>query len=235
MSERGSVRFGTTEIHYQVLRSARRQKTVTLSVGKEGLTVRAPLRTPARELQELVRQRGAWVLAKQTHLEELHAQLAPPKRFVSGESLSYLGHAYRLKLVEGLEQVQLQPSYLLAPRDAPERVRDSLVAWYKRQAEAKLAERVRIYSARIGVTPTKLLIRDQRKRWGSCNGKGEVRLNWRIMMAPVSLIDYVVVHELVHLEHMNHSKAYWKRVGEILPDFRDRQKRLMALGASLDF
>ncbi|MGK7937508.1 MAG: M48 family metallopeptidase [Xenococcaceae cyanobacterium] len=80
-----------------------------------------------------------------------------------------------------------------------------------------------------------IFIRSQRKCWGSCNSKGELRLNWKIIMASMSLIDYVVAHELCHIEHLNHSKAFWHRLGQIMPDYRQRKERLARLGVVLDF
>ena len=229
--EQGSVRFGATEIYYEVVRSKRRKKTVTLSLTAEGLTVRAPVRFSSDALREVVQRRAAWILAKQSRLNELYAHFEPPKRFVSGESLLYLGRQYRLKLVEdGLGRARLSGGFLKVPKGEPERVRSTLIAWYTQQAERRLKERVALYSVKLGVTPTCLFIRDQQKRWGSCNAKGELRFNWRIMMAPLSLVDYVVVHELVHLEHMNHSKAFWRRLREILPDYQARHAQLARSG-----
>ena len=110
--EQGTARFGTTEITYEVVRSKRRKKTVTLSLTAEGLTVRAPVRFSSDALREVVQRRGAWVIAKQSHLNELHARLEPPKRFVSGESLLYLGRQYRLRLADGLERARLRGGFL---------------------------------------------------------------------------------------------------------------------------
>ena len=230
--ERDSVMFGHTEISYRIVRSARRKKTVTLSLDADGLTVRAPARFPAERAREVVRKRGAWVVSKGAQLTEMHARREAPRELVNGETLRYLGRQYRLKRVEGLNKARLRGGYLEAPQGGADEVREALTAWYKERAAARLPERVALYGPKLGVRPHKVLVRDQQKRWGSCNSRGELRFNWRVMMAPMSLVDYVVVHELVHLEHMNHSKTYWQRLGQILPDYRERRARLTELGVT---
>ena len=227
--------FGRTEIAYRIVRSTHRKKAVTLSLDKDGLTVRVPVRFPAERVREVVRKRGVWVVKRGAQLDEMHAHREPPRRLANGEALRYLGRQYRLKRVESLGEVRLWGGYLEVPQGKTARVREVLEAWYKGRAEAKLPERVALYSLKLGIKPSKLLVRSQQKRWGSCNARGEIRLNWRITMAPMSLVDYVMVHELVHLEHLNHSKAYWQRVGEILPDYRKRRERLEVQGSTFRF
>jgi predicted metal-dependent hydrolase len=229
-SETGAVCFGSTEIHYRVVRSTRRQKTIALSLGEQGLTVLAPVRTPSEVVEALVKKRGAWIVAKQAQLAEQLAQRDPPKALRSGETLTYLGRQYRLKRVADLPRARMWGRYIQVPEGTPEEVYDFLLGWYRNRAEEKLLARVAHYTPKLNHYPTKVLICGQKRRWGSCNAKGELRLNWRIIMAPLSLIDYVVVHELVHLEHLNHSKAYWQRLGELLPDYKARQKQLDSLG-----
>ena len=97
--------------------------------------------------------------------------------------------------------------------------------WYRREAATHLAGRVEHYSPRLDVRPSKVSIRGQRSRWGSCSGKGTVSLNWRLMMVPGELVDYVVVHELCHLRHMDHSPQFWALVGGTIPDYRQRRRR----------
>lgn len=223
--QRDTVMFGTTEISYQIVRSGRRKKTLTMSLDADGLCVHAPLSMPNDDVKTFVQKRGAWIISKQAFVQDL-TLTEPQRQLVNGETLRYLGRQYRLKLVAGLDEVQLSGRFLEVPKGDRKKVYTALKDWYEDQAKQLLPKRVSMYSRRISVKPQDVLIRDQQKRWGSCNRKGEVRFNWRIVMAPLSLIDYVVVHELVHLEYMNHSSAYWARLRQLLPNYQALQERL---------
>ena len=125
-----------------------------------------------------------------------------------------MGRQYRLKRLDESTQVRLNGSFLEIPNLSDSSfVRQQVIDWYIRQTKEQLPKRVEIYRKRFGLPMPRIFIRSQRKRWGSCNSKGEVRLNWKIIMTSMSLIDYVVAHELCHLEHLNHSKAFWQRLG----------------------
>lgn len=233
MTEQGQVMFGNTAILYRVVRSPRRKKSVSLYVSADGLEVRAPERMSDGTVAEIVLRKASWIVAKQLRFELLSRSAEPPRQFVDGETLRYLGRQYRLKRAPGMG-VKLKGRYLEVPYAPEEDIRTALVAWYKEKAAHHLVARVEVYSRKLGRNPSLVLIRDQRKRWGSCNSKGELRFNWRIIMAPLPLLDYVVAHELCHLEHLDHSTAFWRRLGQLLPDYPrlqeqlDRQGRLYA-------
>ena len=235
MGERGEVTFGKTVLCYRVVRSERRTETVTLSVSAQGLEVHAPATMAQGDVRDLVLKKAPWIVRKQTQLEPLLRNPAPPRRFVDGESVTYLGRHYRLKRVAERDDVRLRGRYLEVPFVDAQEIRNLLIDWYKTRAAEHFAERVDLYSQRLGHAPSKVLVRDQKKRWGSCNAKGEIRLNWRVVMAPVALIDYVVAHELCHLVHMNHSPDFWRTLRRILPDYKARQLRLDREGQRFSF
>jgi len=108
-----------------------------------------------------------------------------------------------------------------------------VLQWYKKQAAEDFARRLEIFSAKLGVTLPKLLISSARTRWGSCNSKREIRLNWRLLQAPPHLINYVICHELAHLKEMNHSARFWAVVGSIYPDYKNAEKELKAWSPKL--
>jgi predicted metal-dependent hydrolase len=112
-------------------------------------------------------------------------------------------------------------------------VRTALVSWYRQHAALRLPELVDEWRKRIGVNVPKVLIREQKKRWASCDASGVVRFNWRIIQAPKSLIEYVVAHELVHLRHRHHTAAYWAALGRVLPTYEARRARLASMGSEL--
>ncbi|MBI5026319.1 MAG: M48 family metallopeptidase [Nitrospirae bacterium] len=109
-------------------------------------------------------------------------------------------------------------------------IREILSHWYKRHARKVLVNRVKVYSKKLRVFIPEIILANQTKRWGSCNRKGRIRFNWHIIMAPMSLVDYVVAHEICHLKHINHSENFWKLLGRIMPDYEARRERLCKEG-----
>ena len=240
MTERGSVRFGGTTIDYRVRRSNRRKKTVHITVDGTGVQVAAPQDTPEGDVRAIVRRRAAWILA--------HAPgpllESPPKRFVSGETLPYLGRNVRMVVSPGdvrAPEVRFDHWRLMitVPRDIPEErrsesIRRAIVAWYRRRAEVRVkASVVRWWPRFGGRTQFQVLIRDQRQRWGSCAPDGTLRFNWRVAMLRPDLAEYVVVHELAHLEVRHHSPEFWGLLSQSMPDAQQRRQRLREVGRSL--
>lgn len=240
MLEQGHVPFGKSVIDYRIERSGRR-KTVTIAVDPSaGVVLKAPAATSIIRLDAIVRTKAPWILQRLVEFRELGSAPAP-KEFVAGECYSYLGRSYRLKLDRTSEvsrsQATLHGGFLTVsvPRGGSAEQRDVLVrravvSWYRRQADRRLPERVEVYTSRAGLQVPPVLVREQEKRWGSCNSKGELRFNWRVMMAPMSLVDYVVAHEVCHLVVRDHSSRFWKLLGTLLPDFEERRARLRVDG-----
>ena len=237
---RGSVRFGGTTIEYEVWRSERRKKTVQITVDGGGVQVLAPAATPDSDLKAIVRNRAAWILNHATDA----ALEAVPKRFISGETLPYLGRnvkliiepadvpapqvrfdhwRFRVSIPDGLEE-----------EERYQRIRRVVVGWYRGRADERLRSSVQRWWSRLGNgdEPT-ILIRDQRQRWGSCAPDGTLRFNWRVVMLEPALVEYVVVHELVHLSISNHSDDFWRLMAGVLPDVDHRRRRLREVGRTL--
>ena len=240
MMERDSIRFGDTTIEYQVRRSDRRKKTVQVTVDGGGVQVAAPMDTPSQDLQMLVRRRAPWIL---DHASD-GVLTVSPKRFVSGETLPYLGRNVRM-VFEAADVPTPEVHFdhwrfsIKAPRDIPEserfeRIRKAVVAWYRGRAAIRLQSGVKKWLPRFGGgAPPQVLIRDQRQRWGSCAPDGTLRFNWRVMMLEPALVDYVIVHELAHLTVRSHSADYWKLVVQVIPDAQERRRKLRAVGQKL--
>lgn len=240
MRERDSVRFGDTTIEFETRRSERRKKTVQVTVDGAGVQVAAPVETPDRELRTIVRKRAAWIMShsSSTMLE------AAPKRFVSGETLPYLGRNVRMVVEESdarWPEVRFDHwrFRIAVPRglegeERYERIRRAIVKWYRVRAGVRLPAGVERWWARFGEGEApRVLIRDQRQRWGSCSPDGTLRFNWRAMMLEPALIEYVVVHELAHLAVKSHSPEFWGLVSNVLPDAQQRRRRLREAGRAL--
>ncbi len=121
----------------------------------------------------------------------------------------------------------------LEPSQRAQEARAAVVAWYRSHAAERLPERVGVWAHKLGVVAPRVLVREQRLRWGSCDISGTLRLNWRIVQAPTGLIDYVVVHELAHLLHRDHTRAFWSTVAKAIPTYEADKTRLLELGARL--
>ena len=240
MVELGRVQFGDTTIDYEVQRSKRRRKTVQITMDGGRVLVVAPSDTPGSKLDVIVTKRAPWIL-RQTQEPGLGVS---PKRFVSGETLPYLGRNVRL-IVESADVPSPQVRFdhwsfridvpvLLDETNRYDGIRKVVAQWYRRRAELRLPQSVEMWRKRIGLSETpEILIRDQRQRWGSCAPDGTLRFNWRVVMLHLSLIEYVVVHELAHSRVSSHSAEYWALVSNLLPDAQQRRQRLREAGKLL--
>ena len=239
-ASQGLVRFGGATIEYEVRRSERRKKTVQVTVDGGGVRVDAPVTTPDSELQAIVRKRAAWILN-----HAVDGTLQPsPKRFVSGETLPYLGRNVRLIVESGdVRTPEIRFDHWRFRISVPgglegegryQSIRRAVMDWYRARATERLQSGVQRWWPRLGNGgEPQILIRDQRQRWGSCASDGTLRFNWRVMMLEASLVEYVIVHELVHLSIKNHSADFWRMLAGVLPDVEQRRRRLREAGKSL--
>ena len=240
MTDRGQVTFGDTAIEYEVRRSRRRKKTVEISLNGGGVRVAVPWKMSNDEVRDIVLKRAPWILK---HMAE-EQDATPARRFVSGEALSYMGRNVSLVVepadvrstVVRFDHWRLLVSVPrdLAGDDRNEEIRLGIVEWYQARAMARLSEYVDRWWGRLGKgNKSRILIGDQKRRWGSCAADGTLRFNWRVMMLQPSLIEYVVVHELAHLTHLNHSADYWALVSSVMPDVNQRRQRIRETGRTL--
>jgi len=145
------------------------------------------------------------------------------KEFVNGERFLYLGNYYHLKLVDNREiLLNFENEFFLSKKYLPY-AKNIFIIWYKRRAYETISQRVRLYAQKRGFEYNKINITNAQKRWGSCSHQGNLSFSWRLIMAPLPIIDSVVVHELVHLEVKNHSKAFWNKVGSLDPEYKEHK------------
>jgi predicted metal-dependent hydrolase len=258
-TEKATLYYQNKSIPYTIRRSARR-RTVGITIEVQGVRVAAPKRMPLEQIVALVNTKARWIAEKYT---EFKSRLEPRKRFVSGEEFLYLGRRVSLQVqtepVAGGKHrldshfqpelfdflprprsqaaVALKGNVLLVQAGNPnahgEEVREMLENWYRVRAEEVVTRRVQRYADELGWPMPRVLIRNQKKRWGSCNAKGELRFNWRLVMLPLRVLDYVVVHEMAHLKVLNHSPRFWALVEQIMPDYKARHQALRELGLGL--
>jgi predicted metal-dependent hydrolase len=234
-----TIDFGGEAINFLIKRTSRR-KTVAISVGYDGVRVLAPVDVADDHIFGIVRKKGPWVLGKQAGYREL-GSVAGAREFVSGETVHYLGRAYRLKVVPDnttvVTRIVARGSHLIAPVPAGadgmirrSAVRSGLCLWYRERAKAHFPVRAKAIASLLGVKTPTVHIVDQSKRWGSCDARGRIRLNWRLVMAPMSLMDYVIAHEVCHVLEHNHSRRFWRSLEIIMPDYETRLRKLDRLG-----
>ena len=236
MTRPRSITHEGSTIRYTVVRSRRRKKTLTITIDPgNGVRVLVPARTPYVEIESMVRKRAGWILRKLTE----ERPEPPPRRFVTGEKLYYLGRELPLvvQLTTGeAPSVSLEAGSFriacpvqLSEEDRADAIRLELLGWYRERAAELLGASVERWQPEVGVSPARISIGDQKTRWGSCSSKGSLRFNLRLAMVPRALIDYVAVHELCHLLEANHSASFWQHVRRFMPDFEDRRRRLKEL------
>ena len=219
----------TIPVH-QLIRSKR--KTLALIVKPDGsLLVRAPLRTSKAAIEEFISKNTRWI---EKHQAKALASLPPaPRRYMPGETFLYLGTAYPLEIVDGQQGVlRLDGRFKLAASHQSDAAA-TFDSWYREQARQVLTARVEFFARQYHFQYKRIRITSARTRWGSCSSTGSLSFSWRLIMAPLDVVDYVVVHELVHTVFHNHSKQFWHRVGMILPDYQQHRRWLKEHGRQL--
>lgn len=231
------VDIGASIIEYKINYS--RRKTMSITVKPDGtLRVAAPKGTTAKTVQDWVDSKSKWIAAKLAELELANRQVLQ-RSFQTGEDFAYLGQPMRLELVTDPQQTRTRirgregTIQITGPDCSPPAVRAALETWYRWAAGRYIRARVLHYQTQVGCKPGRIAIRDQKTRWGSCSARGNLNFNWRIMMAPPEIIDYLVVHELCHLVHLNHSPDFWELVASIMPDYKAHKDWLRQNGSSL--
>lgn len=216
----------------QIIRS--RRKTIALIIKQDGsLLVRAPLRATESQIHALVEDKAAWIRSKQTLVKQNAAQTAP-KKYGAGENFWYLGKQYPLQIVEKGNTTLAFNGHFELNKGALPKAPEIFKSWYRQQAYAVLGERVALYAANFGFTYKQVKITSAQTRWGSCSIQGTLNFTWRLVMAPLPMIDYVVVHELAHLRVRNHGKKFWAEVKAILPDYQEKRDWFNKNGQALN-
>jgi predicted metal-dependent hydrolase len=221
----------------EVLRTGRK-KSASIQLDGDLVKVSVPQTLSDKRVRELITQRTPWI---KTKLRELSDRPEfKPKEYVSGETFPYLGKNYRLKVLQGDDcLVRLKNGRFIATisnSDEPQSlVQELLSEWYRNHAEMRLREKTERLAKIVDVAPRSVAIKTYKSRWGSCSARGDITYNWKIILAPHRIVDYVVVHELCHLLEHNHSARYWKHVERYVPNWRDCKDWLHKNAVSFDF
>ena len=217
---------------FLLIRSARR--TLALEIKPDAtLVVRAPRRTPLGQIQKFVASHDDWINRKQA--AAINRPRAPEKRFVEGEEFLLQGKACRLRLIDNPAKAVDFDGRLLLSMHAQPRAREAIIKRYRSRAREILTGRVEKFAAVMGCRPASIRITSPQRRWGSCGVNDTLNFNWRLVMAPPEIIDYVVIHELAHIRYKGHGRDFWGMVEAFEPAYRQARRWLRESGHTLDF
>jgi predicted metal-dependent hydrolase len=206
----------------EIIRSKR--KTIALVVTTDArVLVRAPLSTPKKYIQSLVKQKSGWIIRKQQEIARRNEVYAD-QLSANGKDFMILGSSCQLEYSDQVSSIVLAPNKIILPIDQKRETKQLIRAYYVETASRIFRERTEYYACLTGIKYKSVRVSSATRRWGSCGINGTLNLTWRLAMAPLRVIDSVVVHELAHIEFRNHSKEFWARVRMIMPDY-DRQRK----------
>ncbi len=236
--ERGKI----DSLEYSLKRSNR--KSVGIAIERDGaIIVTAPHQAKFNEIEKFVSEKKIWIYQKLAKKKTLNRE-KPRREFVNGQGFLYLGKSYRLKLIDNgkmksarspnVTVLRLWHGYFELAESEKANARNHFISWYRKQLKEQLKARIPRYDKRIGVTVKDTRILDLGHRWASCGRNGVINFNWRSVMAPVWVLDYILVHEMVHLIERGHTDRFWRLVSRVIPDYEEHALWLNESGADLD-
>ncbi|WP_444633533.1 M48 family metallopeptidase [Cupriavidus oxalaticus] len=226
------LHVGERALHYTLKRSSRR--TIGFTIDDRGLSITAPRWVTLADIESAILEKQRWIFNKLGEWRHREARrVLPTVQWRDGASMPFLGQPLTLSLESPIGALLFDAGrrvlHLALPAHADEQqIKDRVQGWLQQQARRLLAERLDVYADKLGVRHSGFALTSAATRWGSCTADGKIRLNWRLMHFPLSMIDYVAAHELAHLKEMNHGPRFWQTVESIFPEFRDARAQLRA-------
>jgi predicted metal-dependent hydrolase len=227
------------DIEYQLLPGANRQ-TTDIVIERDGIVrVRPPLKMTPEQVDETVFSKRMWIYRNLAEWHDLNATRVV-REWVNGESFLYLGSSYRLSLVDKqdeplkLKDGRFQLLRSVVEKQGEESAQRAFEQYFQTKGLPRITARVSYFASRLGVVPGKVQVKELGFRWATCLANGDVHFHWKCLMAPLTVIDYIVVHELCHLRDRDHSDAFWNEVDKVMPNYRERKAWLRQRGANLD-
>ena len=217
------INIENTIINYSINKKSN-IKNITIKVKYPNtVTIVSPKSVNDEFIHDLVESKSRWILNKLNEFKNKESE-NPPILLVDGDKIPYLGNYYTLNVYK--EKSIDKIPYNISSNDQYIKLRELLVNWYLTEGGKLIKERISIYSKKLNLYPESITLKEQKTSWGTCSSIGNIYINWKILLAPLDIIDYVLVHELCHLKHMNHSKEYWALVGTIFPNYKAKRNYL---------
>jgi predicted metal-dependent hydrolase len=212
-----------------------RRKTIGLQITNDAcLIVRAPLFASADHIQRLIDQKASWIRSKQEYFKQRQSR-AVVRKFLPGEEFLFLGRPYPLQAKDDLPKAVVLEDTLNISTVVLANARDHIECWYKSRALEHITSRVRYFAQVTGLKYKTIRINNASTRWGSCGYQDTLNFTWRLIMAPERVVDYVVIHELMHLKQKNHSRRFWAEVAAMMPDYKQDERWLKHNGHLLSW
>ena len=212
-------------LSYHLIRSKKRRRTISLHIKEDGkIVIYAPYHTPKWEIEKFIKENQSWIVKKISEKEKRIKEVE--KAFLPGEKFLYLGEWYPLEMRAcHRKEPHLKLSFgkFILDQDHVEGAKNLFIQWYKREAKEKVSGRINYYSHQLHLFPKGVKITSAKSRWGSCSRDNRLCFSWRIIMASLAVIDYVLIHELAHIREKNHSERFWTYLESILPDYRKQR------------
>lgn len=227
---------------YTVRRSSRR-RTIEIQVRPDSVRVLAPTRVAQSRIDQLVSEKTDWIITRQRELRLRMPVCPSPVILDQGSQLFWLGQPLTLDVIVdqpetrvnlSSDRIQLTLSRRIR-KSRTDAINEQLELWHRQQAQRYFEQRVSEWSAHMKLSPSAVVVRSYRRKWGCCNSRGVISFNWLLIMAPATIIDYVIVHELSHLKQMNHSPLFWQEVRRFYPDYADAKAWLNSNGTRLQW
>lgn len=233
-----NYQYGTENIDFEVI--FRKRKTLSIEVeAPKQITVIAPEGRTEEEILQTVQTKSKWIVQKLFEIREIEHRKSD-KQYINGEAFLYMGRNYSLQILID-EKVTFPEAklrngklYVTNNNHQEEPIRRAIENWYRDKAKERIRERISYYQSQFDIKPQRVMIKDQQKRWGSCTKDQQLFFNWKCIMAPSPVLDYIVVHEMCHMVYMNHSKEFWSLLKRVLPDYEQRKEWLKNNGIRYD-
>ncbi len=230
--------YGTKTIEFEI--EYRNRKTLEIGIyPAECIKVVAPKLAHEEDIIRVVKSKAKWIVQKLFELKDMQ-YVKREKEYVNGESFMYLGRNYSLQIIKE-QKVKLPVAklyqgkfYIEANTSDQFTLRKAMEVWYRKKTLEKVIERVDYYRPHFNIEPNSIKVKEQKKRWGSCTSNRDIMFNWKCSMAPFNVLDYIVVHEMCHMVHLNHSKEFWNLVKDILPNYKEQKEWLRNNGIKMD-
>lgn len=227
------LKINETSIDYTI-RYSKRSKRQRIIVSPKGVEVVAPINTPEELITNFIDSKKSWLFKTVTEtILKYPSKL--PQRYINGAKIMYRGSYFLLKIeLADVEKIivhyencfNIQVPQHLNEEEREAAVKQSLIDWKRKKVYFDILKFAQIYAQKLNIQPKSIKLSQQKRAWGTCSSKGSIRINWRLADAPLSVLEYVVAHELTHLLHHNHSKEYWQALGNIMPDYQQRKAQL---------
>lgn len=212
-----------------------RRKTVSIFIERDGsVSARVPEKLSDDEIKEVLKSKEYQIFKNLAEWEQLNEKRTN-REYVNGQSFLYLGRNYRLNIGdEASSKLTLKNGYFLLHESQKDKAKELFIEFYKEKLNEKITPIIDRYKNQLGVSPNEVKIMELQNRWASCSNKGNVNFHWKCAMAPIDVLSYIVVHELAHLIHPNHTNAFWNEIDKVYPKYDSQVQWLKLNGAGMD-